>query len=91
MSSNDSEPKRKKRKPSEQGMMMAFLGVGMSVSVEIAVSTSVGWWLGGWVDTKMGWAPYGMFGGTVLFLAASITHAIIVLNHLNKRMNSSSD
>lgn len=89
MSSNELEPK-KKRKVSEQGMMMAFLGVGMSVSVEIAVSTCVGWWLGGWVDTRMGWAPYGMFGGTVLFLSASLTHAIIVLNHLNKRMNGSS-
>jgi len=67
---------------------MAFLGVGMSVSVEIAVSTSVGWWLGGEIDKKMGWAPYGMFCGVVIFLSASMAHAIIVLNHLNKRMNA---
>ncbi|MEO5666587.1 MAG: AtpZ/AtpI family protein [Bdellovibrionota bacterium] len=86
MSSNEFDPPKKK-KPNEQGLMMAFLGVGMSIAVEIAVSTCVGWWLGTWVDTKMHWEPYGMFAGVVIFLSASMTHAVIVLNHLNKRMN----
>ncbi len=88
MSSNESEtPKRRRAKRSEQSFMMAFLGVGLSVSVEIAVATVLGWYLGNWVDEKWGSAPYGMFVGVVLFLAASLTHAIIVLSHLNRRMN----
>jgi F0F1-type ATP synthase assembly protein I len=71
--------------------MMAFLGVGLSISVEIAVATTLGWYLGNWVDLKMGWAPYGMFCGVVIFISASLTHAIIVLNHLNKRMLASDE
>jgi F0F1-type ATP synthase assembly protein I len=89
VSSNESDPKGKRPKRSDQNLMMAFLGVGLSISVEIAVSTTVGWWIGNWVDQKMGWAPYGMFCGVVLFLTVSMVHAIIVLNHLNKRMNGS--
>ena len=89
MSLNESEtPKQRRKKRSDQNIMMAFLGVGLSVSVEIAVATTVGWYAGQWVDAKMGWAPYGMFVGVTLFLSASITHSIIVLNHLNKKLNS---
>jgi|GEM_PF-1012547 len=86
MSSKKSDAPNKKTKR-EQNYMMAFLGVGMSVSVELAVSTGVGWWIGSWLDKRWGTAPYGMFVGLVLFLTASLIHAIIVLNHLNKRMN----
>jgi F0F1-type ATP synthase assembly protein I len=68
--------------------MMAFLGVGLSVSIELAVSTGIGWWIGSWLDKRWDSAPYGMFVGVVLFLTASLVHSIIILNHLNKRMNS---
>jgi F0F1-type ATP synthase assembly protein I len=88
VSSNGFEPRKPRRtKRSDQSFMMAFLGVGLSVAVELAVAIGLGWYLGNWIDEKMGWAPYGMFAGVVLFFSASLTHAIIVLNHLNKRMN----
>lgn len=75
------------KKPTSNNYMMAFLGVGLSVSVELAVSIGIGWWLGTWVDERWDMAPYGMITGLVLFLAASLTHSIIVLNHLNKKLN----
>jgi F0F1-type ATP synthase assembly protein I len=82
---------KKSDKKSSQHYMMAFLGVGISVSVEIAVSMGIGWWIGKWVDARWGTAPYGMSAGVILFLAASLTHALVVLNHLNKRMNKEED
>ncbi|NCN42586.1 AtpZ/AtpI family protein [bacterium] len=77
-----------KNNKKDTNFAMAFLGVGMSVATEIAVATGLGYLLGNWIDQKMGWQPWGLMISVVLFLGGSMTHAIIVLKHLNNRMNS---
>lgn len=79
---------KKKKNRKSDGYTMAFLGVGMSVAIELVVATSIGYYLGKWVDDKMGWDPWGMLTSLILFMSVSIAHSIIVLNHLTDRMES---
>ncbi len=77
-----------KKERKDQSAAMAFLGAGLSVGVELAVAAWLGNLAGKWLDEKMGWAPWGLMLGLVLFLGGALTHAIIKLNYINNRMNS---
>ena len=83
-----SEENSPKRAGKERKLAMAFLGVGLSVATEIAVACAIGFYLGKWIDGELGTAPYAMAITLTLFLTGSMVHAAIVLNHLNKRMQS---
>jgi F0F1-type ATP synthase assembly protein I len=83
---NDQKPSRRPGK--ERNLAAAFLGVGISVATEIAVACAIGFYLGNWIDEQLNTAPYAMAITLTLFLTGSMVHAAIVLNHLNKRMQS---
>jgi len=45
-----------------------YLGIGL----EIAVGVTLGYLVGGWLDRRYGWTPYGVLVGTMLGVAAGM-------------------
>jgi len=63
-----------------------YLGIGMSSALELIVSVTVGVVLGGWLDRKLGTAPWCRILGIFLFMFVSLFHLTIMLRSLERRM-----
>jgi F0F1-type ATP synthase assembly protein I len=79
------------RRRANKATPAVLLGVGLSVSVEIAVGGYLGYFIGNYLDQRWGTQPWMMLGTLVLFLSSTLFHAFIVLDRVQKRMDSSND
>jgi len=71
--------------PSVRGVAI-FLGLGMALTTEVLVACGLGWFVGMWLDKKTGLAPLFMICGIVLFLSASLFHAIRALKVAQRKI-----
>lgn len=52
--------------------LVKYIGLGMQLAVTVVLFT----WLGGWLDEKYGWAPWGRSGLGMLGLALALYHFV---------------
>jgi F0F1-type ATP synthase assembly protein I len=83
-------PQRPPRKANKSAPM-ALLGVGLSVSVEIAVGGYLGYFIGNYLDERWQTKPWMMLLFLVLFLGSTLFHAFLVLDRVQKRMDAPND
>ncbi|MBS1986166.1 MAG: AtpZ/AtpI family protein [Bdellovibrionales bacterium] len=60
--------------------------MGLSLCTEIAVAGLIGWWVGAWIDTKLGTKPWGTTVGIMGFVSISFVHIVRVLSRLADRL-----
>lgn len=58
-------------------------GVGMSLTLEMAIAGFVGWAVGSWADAKWGTKPWGAVVGLILLVSGSLAHIVFVLGRLD--------
>jgi F0F1-type ATP synthase assembly protein I len=56
----------------------------LAIGLEMAVGVLLGLWVGTWLDRKYGWAPWGVFAGTMLGLAGGMYLLIKDAIRINK-------
>lgn len=61
------------------------LGQGLATGFETAVGVAVGYFAGGWLDKKFGWAPWGALIGSMLGLIAGAYLLIKEANRMDKQ------
>ena len=64
------EPPKAPQKDGGNQDLFRYLGLGMQLSVTVAVFAGIGWWL----DSKYGWSPYGLLSLGSLGVAAGLYH-----------------
>jgi len=63
--------------PRDLGRYFALAQVGLEMVVPIVI--------GLYLDTKLGWSPWGVVGGAVLGLAGGLAHLVLQLNRLENK------
>jgi len=63
--------------PREMGRLMALSQIGFEMVVPIA--------LGLWLDSALGWTPWGVVAGAVLGLGGGFAHLLLMLKRFEDR------
>lgn len=86
-----SESEKLSKKEERKKTLLYISGVGMGVGSELIVLVAAGVWIGKWIDRSLNSAPYGTLISTLFFLGAGLTHIILVLVKMQKKLESLRD
>ncbi len=82
-----SDENKKKDKPVSTVGLVVYIGLGISLCLELVVAAGLGWWIGNFLDAKYSTKPWGMLFFLLLFLTAGIVHMIRVLTKVQDRLS----
>lgn len=57
---------------------MLRVGYGFAMATQFGASVLAGVWLGGWLERRYSFAPWGTLGGALVGMAAGI-HGLLIL------------